>query len=223
MSRAFTYFNSLASDIMLGQLTQALNRNVVAENATGFKTPAIKLPPDFDARLKNIKNWWNLDRSEAARRSYIDAFVYEAMNASKARRLIVTAEETVPENNTRLGHGSIDYLVADIDRDTSAPIHNPSVIIEAKKATTFLPNSPPNGENQLLAEMATLWQIKQTQQGFIHGVLSDGRFWKFYEINASSGLFLLTNVYDTEADVTAPIALLSKFFELYDANTSLLM
>lgn len=222
MSRAFSEYNSLSfPQNMLTAISQALNKTIsFQDNSVPNIVNPVQLPPDFTTRLTNIKNWWNLDRSEAARRSYIDPFVYEAMGQSKSPSLIVTAEEYIASNSTQLGHGYLDYLVSAINKDTTTPIYSPSIIIEAKVSIV---GDPPNGQNQLLAEMVTLWQMKQTQQGYTHGVLTDGRFWKFYEMHMSAGLILMSPVYDSEGDISQTIVVVSflqKFFAMYDSGNS---
>lgn len=221
MSRAFSYYNSQSFQPgMLAVISQALNQPITFQDNSVPKVNAVQLPPDFTTRLNNILKWWNLDRSEAARRTFIDAFVYEAMDKSKSPSLIVTAEEAIAPNLTRLGHGYLDYLLSAIDRSTTTPIYSPSIIIEAKASFA---GEPPNGQNQLLAEMVTLWQIKQAQQGYTRGVLTDGRFWKFYEMHMSAGFILMSPSYDAQADISQTIGVVSflaKFFAMYDSGNS---
>jgi hypothetical protein len=221
MSRAFSDYNSLSFQNMLAAISQALNKTIsFQDNSAPVIANPVQLSPDFTIRRTNIKDWWNLDRSEAARRSYIDPFVYEAMDKSESESLIVTAEEYIASNSTQVGNGYLDYLVSAIDEHTTIPIYNPSIIIEAKVS---IAGDPPNGQNQLLAEMVTLWQIKETQQGYTRGVLTDGRFWKFYEMHMSPGLILMSPVYDSEGDISqiiGVVSFLAKFFAMYDSGNS---
>jgi hypothetical protein len=221
MSIAFSDYNNLNSQNMLAAISQALNMTIASQDDSHpIIGDPVQLPPDFTTRLTNIKDWWNLDRSEAARRSYIDPFVYEAMDKSESESLIVTAEEHIASNLTQFGHGYLDYLVSAIDAHTTTPIYNPSIIIEAKLS---IAGDPPNGQNQLLAEMVTLWQIKQTQQGYTRGVLTNGRFWKFYEMHMSAGLILMSPVYDSLGDISQTrgvVSFLAKFFAMYDSGNS---
>jgi hypothetical protein len=218
MSIAFADFNNLNSQNMLTAISQALNKNITIQDNSGpNNVNPVQLPTDFTTRLAKIKEWWNLDRSEAARRSYIDPFVYEAMKASKSGSLIVTPEEGIPANLTQFGHGYLDYLVSAIDAETATPINSPSIIIEAKRSIAGI---PPDGQNQLLAEMVTLWQIKQTKQGYTRGVLTDGRSWKFYEMYMSTGLILMSPVYDSEdlPQAVTVASFLAKFFAMYNSG-----
>lgn len=222
MSQPFSYFNALPTATVLGQLSQALfplGGAVQFTDDVHPKLPGVRVPDDFLQRLQNIRNWWNLDRSEAARRTYIDAFIYLAMDYAQSTSLIVTPEEYIAPNLLRLGAGYLDYLLAAINRQTTAPIYNPSVIIEAKAS---LAGATPDGQNQLLVEMVTLWQIEQTQQGLTHGVLTDGRFWKYYEMHMSAGTILATPLYDSNdlQQMPAVLGLLAKFFKLYNSSSS---
>jgi hypothetical protein len=178
----------------------------------------VQLSDEFAARLANTRNWWNLDRSEASRRTYIDNFIYYAIGLSRSNTLIVTPEENIAPNTARLGSGRIDYLLSAINAQTAVPIYNPSVVIEAK---AFLGGAA-LGENQLLAELMTLWQITPSQQGFTHGVLTDGRFWKFYEWNMASGDIFGSVIYDSqdEQGLIATMSILTKFFRNYDSGNS---
>lgn len=221
MASPFSYYNSLPFDSMKDGVGGVIHQNVQFLDNQSPKIPAVRLSEDFDERLRNIKNWWNLDRSEAARRTYIDAFVYEAMAKSKSPSLIVTAEEYVANNAAWLGYGYFDYLLSAIDRDSGRPIYTPSIVIEAK---AYIPGNPLYGQNQLLAEMVTLWQIKGTD--ITRGVLTDGRFWKFYELNMTTGFLPASIFYDTETGeehLTAVVGLLNKFFNMYQSSTSALI
>jgi hypothetical protein len=221
-SKAFSYYNTLSAQTMRDGIAGALGKPLTYQDDVNPHPPGIHLTEDIVNRLKNIQNWWNLDRSEAARRAYIDAFVYEAMVKSKAPSLIVTAEEFISPDRTRAGHGYLDYLVSPIDADTGRPFYTPSVIIEAK---AFIPGNLVNGQNQLLAEMLTVWQIKQTSQGFTHGVLTDGRFWKFYEMHMISSYLFASPFYDAAeiAQLTNVVGMIAKFFAMYDSGNSAFM
>ncbi|HEX8175065.1 MAG TPA: hypothetical protein VF543_08100 [Pyrinomonadaceae bacterium] len=221
MSNPFSDFNALSRVNMLTGIANALFPGGGTVTFTDDLVPAfsrIQLTDDFVTRLTNTRNWWNLDRSEASRRTYIDNFIYYAMALSRSQSLIVTPEESIAPNMARIGSGRIDYLLSAINENTAVPIYNPSVIIEAK---AFLGDAPV-GENQLLAEMMTLWQITASQQGLAHGILTDGRYWKFYEIAMASGYIFASRIYDSRNDqgLITIMSVLTKFFRLYDSGNS---
>jgi len=134
------------------------------------------IPDYLRQSLDNIESRWNLDRSEAARRTYIDLFLHEAINSTHAnRRAIITVEENIPYSSNIVGHGRLDYIISAIDASTKTPIYVPSIVIEAKKSVSN------NDIWQLLGAMVTVKQLaaNSSQGSCPPGILTDGRYWIF--------------------------------------------
>lgn len=225
MAKSFSSFS--ASDAQA--IAQGFN-----PNATGFifsdpATPTYvqaRVPGQFflDAR-KNIESRWNLDRSEAARRVYVDLYLHEAIHDGTFSS-IITVEEYLAQDNNYLGFGFLDYIVSSISNDGAVQYH-PSIVIEAKKGMDSLPNRA-KYEWQLLAEMATLKQRSNLKRNFYYGILSDGRFWSFYSVAAlverktNQVPVMRSPLYDTRLDdsgqkddLTLVLGALRKWMQLY--------
>ena len=54
--------------------------------------PSVNLPVSVTQSLGDIQDLWNLDRSEAARRVYIDSWMTSAIVAARNGTSIITAE-----------------------------------------------------------------------------------------------------------------------------------
>ncbi len=133
---------------------------------------------EFMERLGKVQAYFNLDRSEAARRIYIDQFILEALERSESQSLIITPEENIAADRARVGHGPLDYLASAIDSETENPIYWPSVVIEAKRGHQKLNHA----FWQMLAQIFTLHQVTEKNELF-RGVASDGRYWTFAELH----------------------------------------
>jgi hypothetical protein len=162
--------------------------------------PNIKLSDGFVNTVQLIKSRWNLDRSEAARRVYVDAFLQEALQDATIQS-IITVEENIVDNGQVLGAGYLDYIVAAIAGGKVQ--YEPSVIIEAKKGmtTTVIREQY---QWQLLAEMSSAINSPKVKRDYCYGILTDGRFWSFYTVGGAAGANKLVPVwrsklYDTEA------------------------
>lgn len=138
---------------------------------------------DFRLRLSTIQSRFNLDRSEASRRIFIDAFLVECLNHGAKPAAIVTAEHTIARDNNKLGHGRLDYLISSIQQGGLVS-YLPSIVIEAKKSNiAAAAGLSTNGAYQLIAEMVTLAQLQSSRlPPFLRGILTDGRHWQFIEI-----------------------------------------
>ncbi|MEX0955626.1 MAG: hypothetical protein WDZ83_10480 [Rhizobiaceae bacterium] len=144
-------------------------------------------------RFMTIITRCNSDSSEAARRIAIDLFVVEALTDS--RHGILTAERSFPIDATKIANGSLDYLISSIEYEGDIILF-PSIVIEAKKK---------NGQMaralwQLLAELARMYQdygtAYQSMPQFLRGIVTDGRFWQFIEVDTVGGVVYQTDDLD---------------------------
>ncbi len=232
MSLNFAWYNGVDSSDMIGQLQLALYPLGQSPKLNPDLNPTVsaQVPSTFATTLQNIANWWNLPRSQAARDTLIDAYIYQAMVLGTSPGLMVSCEEFIAENNKRMGDGAISYLFSAINSGTSTPIYSPSIALEAQKSIIPLPagmDTEPNGQNIVLAEMATLWQLGNLQTGCNRGVLTDGQYWVFYEIQFQQEQFILNSTvsYDTDnsSGVASVLGLLSRFFVNFSSSTSQLL
>jgi len=154
-------------------------------NATPQAIAVNALSDAFSVQLTNIKSRFNLDRSESARRVYIDVFLHEAL-PSAAREAIITIEEAI--SAAAIGQGTVDYIVAAVLAGSETVQYQPSIIIEAKKGMSTVALRD-GYQWQLLAEMAAAKECYDATPGAIknrghyYGVLSDGRYWTFYSVS----------------------------------------
>lgn len=204
-------------------------------SATGFKFPDPGLVPkpnrkqlggvptdDFKSVIGQIQSRWNLDRSESARRVYLDAFLHEAVRKATFNS-IVTVEDSVAAGAF---NGMIDYIVSAIDAQTRMPIYRPSLVFEAKKKMET--TAAVDGYRwQLLAEIGALRAAKPVGGGdFCCGALSDGRYWCFFSVGTvlQQGNKLLvqsSKLYDTAADGSGAgdvLCVLAYWLEHYTAS-----
>lgn len=223
MSDAFSSFNNLTRNDM--------NRRYGLQymKDKSLKYHVTKLSGDFVQRLFKIQQWWNLDRSEDTRRTWVDAFLYESILKTQQPTLIITAAENIPSSNNTIGHGYLDYILSLIDAQTKMPIYTPSIVIETKKSITLKTDQSYDGENQLLAEMITLHQIKKSNTDLMRGILTDGRQWIFYEMNMTGKTVYRTTLYDIGDDLInndeplrKVIGILNKFISEYNSRDMLI-
>lgn len=174
----------------------------------------------FVASIREVAERWNLDRSESARRVYVDMFIHEALRGA-IKSAIVTVEDYV---NTAIGNGYIDYIVSAIDFNSQTPVYEPSIVIEAKKGMSDTGKRDAY-QWQLLAEMAGVKQASNTPRHNYYGILTDGRYWCFYGVGSTTNRnnqvsVLRSRLYDTWADddeqsLKIVLGALRKWYEQY--------
>jgi len=160
--------------------------NIIIDGGQAAHADNRRISEDFIDRLTAIKECFNLDRSEAARRTFIDAFLIEALKQSSTRRAIVTQEHSV-RDPTKFGNGEIDYVVGHLVIQPGAqdaePHLIPSVIMEAKKGNQAM------DAGQLIATMITAVQLGVAAgtalPEFIPGIMTDGRTWFFVQFGTA--------------------------------------
>ena len=177
-----------------------LRDNAMNNSTSGI--PRENMPQAMVQMLTSVQDLWNLDRSEAARRVYINAWITQAMAAARNGTCIVTPEETIAATlggpGALPGHGRIDYLICEMVAGpigAVVPEYAPSVIIEAKLDLSVAAFS---GVGQLVAELETL-RVKKANYGDdpLRGVVTDGRRWRFVELLPINKDVSLTPLYDT--------------------------
>lgn len=220
MSVAFSAYNGMTLAATLGNIDTAFGWG--APNNVGLNTNAGIVIPyagmgagNLAVDLPAIQGRWNCDRSEENRRVYIDAFIRYILEnfAGIPGTLIVTCEENIPAAGGagvafggQIGHGKPDYLFSQLlipagpPGGNPTPRWNPSIVLEAKLDINSNGNHD-YGENQLIAQMATARQMSIAQviapNQYQRGILTDGRYWRFYEFDFNGRSFVRTNAYDT--------------------------
>ncbi len=202
---------------------------LVADSHVG-NVGLVAVPAMLTNILPTITGRWNIDRSEANRRVYVDAFVNAVADTWAAAlpfALMITCEENVAASGARYGHGRLDYLFSALMFGTTIPLWSPALVIEAKLDLNHGGAAANYGEPQLLGEIVTVRQlgVAAGQGGglnFLRGVLTDGRFWRFYEIDETNGNIQRSHAVDTTADggMTRVVRTLRKFMINYSAGGS---
>lgn len=192
--------NAFASNV---DFTNYTFSELTKETIRNSSIAAVDLPGTVRETLTHIKNLWNLDRGETARRVYIDAWVTSAIVAVRDGTVIITAEEFFelsiqpPAGAPQRGTGRMDYLICEMALTVGGvvPVYAPSLIIEAKAK---LHNNPYNGVGQLVAEIDTV----RDEAGYnnpLRGIVTDGRYWRFVEVDPNTNYVYFTDRYDTGA------------------------
>lgn len=221
MSIGFSHFNyafivanpanTIANDLGYGG---GANVNVVTNAAPVI--PNTTVPPALVNQLAYVTARWG-NTLESERRILIDAFVQAILEPMAPPVVIpggevvpgvipgvlrVTAEQNVAAGGGHTGHGRYDYLIARpilnfAGNPTAENFFRPGLIIEAK---ANLGVGGDFGQWQLCAELATAYQLAGWLRRRTRGVLSDGRFWRFYELDCGFALpapvLTRTNAYD---------------------------
>ena len=164
--------------------------------------PRANMPDAMVQMLTSVQDLWNLDRSEAARRVYINAWITQSMAAARNGTCVITPEETIAATlggpGALPGHGRIDYLICEMVAGPMlgavVPEYAPSVIIEAKLDLSIAAFS---GVGQLVAELETLRVKANYGTDPLRGVITDGRHWRFVELLPLHHDVSLTPLYDT--------------------------
>lgn len=236
MSIAFNNFNALGGGATLLHIAAGLGLGPLAAANSAVPiggVPAWPVPAALAARLGDIANRWRLGLTEANQRVLIDEFIYEVLfgpagfTPAMPPALHVTAERNVAVGGVagavapggQIGHGRFDYLVSG---NAFAVNFIPSVVIEAK---LNLGAGMDFGQEQLMAQMATTRQIGFVVRNYLRGILSNGRFWRFYEFDVPGNIIRRTNpVLDaTVAGQQTHIAqLIRDFFCSYNAAFQIL-
>ena len=187
-------------------------------------------PPGIGGHLAFIQGRWNCDRSEDNRRVYIDAILHAILQGvGIPPPLIVTCQENIAAvaGGGQLGHGYPDYVISALFGGGLIPQWNPSVIVEAKLDLTNGGAAAHNfGENQLIAQLTTAAQLAAGAGlgGLINyqrGILTDGQFWRFYELFIPTNQFRRSRHYDITVGADTPrIFRLVRRFILNYANNA---
>ncbi len=154
-----------------------------------------------------VSRWWF--NYEAGRRSIVDVFLRLVLQRQDHATLGIYPEYRITPNmfNNQIGHGPLDYLISTqgmaplvrfynllnqnvLNQPPFPAVTNPdllqSFVVEAKRD---LQTQAQEGELQLAAQLATLWQQMNRNAGnqavYFKGILTDGRFWTFYQFNAN--------------------------------------
>lgn len=207
MSTAFSVLNGAAlNHVALGAALAVAGGGPTAmvPDAAIANVGAAAVPAHLVAALPTVLNRWNIDRSEANRRVYVDAYlnaVLRQWNANIPFALMVTCEENIGMSAARYGHGRLDYLLSAL-MGVVIPLWSPALIIEAKLNLNHGGAATNYGEHQLIGEIVTVRQLgvaagQAPGQVFLRGILTDGRFWRFYEINAVTGQIQRSHALDT--------------------------
>lgn len=189
-------------------------------------------PAGLAANLAWIRGRWNTDRSEDNRRVYIDAVFHQIIGGGGIPpALIVTCQENIAAigGAGQLGHGYPDYLISALFGGGIIPQWNPSLIVEAKlnmnAAGTF-----DSGQNQLIAQLTTAAQIAAGAGlgglvNYQRGMLTDGRYWRFYELFIPANIFRRSRHYDIliAADQLRIFRLVRRFMLHYNNNAAWLV
>jgi hypothetical protein len=190
----------------------------------------VAVPAMLNNIVPTITGRWNIDRSEANRRVYVDAFlnaVVHTWNAAIPVPLMITCEETIGASGARYGHGRLDYLLSALMAMAVIPLWSPSFIIEAKLDLNQGGAAADYGEPQLLAEIVTVRQLgvaagQGLGNNFLRGALTDGRFWRFYEIDEILGTIRRSPALDTaDGGMITVVRILRKFMINWNAAGSL--
>lgn len=238
-SVAFNAFNGLGQAATLAAAGPALGLGGAAPPVltTAYPGPvwpgAWAGPAGLIANLAWIAGRWNLDRSEDGRRVYIDAVIHAILGGGgMPAGLIVTCQEHVAAaaGAGQLGHGYPDYLISNLFAGGNAPQWNPSIIIEAKVNLAAGGAANSYGECQLMAMLVTANQLAAVAAlgGMINyqrGILTDGRFWRFYELFVPLAQFRRTPAYDLTvvADQLRILRRVRRFLLNYNNNAGWLM
>lgn len=147
--------------------------NVVTEDGEPKRTKQ-HVTDEFIGYLNTIRKYFYLDRSEAARRTFIDAFIIKALQLSKASTAIVVQEHEIKQSNRTIGHGKMDYLICEVVEE---PKLAPSIVIEAKKGNT------PMDAGQLISAMISTLEVADSKRlkipTYCGGIMSSGETWFF--------------------------------------------
>ena len=231
MSVAFNTLNAAGlNHVALGA---ALGLGGATNRATGAvgNIGGVAVPAMLTNIIPTITGRWNIDRSEANRRVYVDSFlnaVVHTWNGAIPVPLMITCEETIAANVALYGHGRLDYLLSALMFGVVIPLWSPSIVIEAKLNLNHLGAGTDYGEHQLIGEIVTVRQLglaagQGLGNNFLRGVLTDGQFWRFYEINEVNGTIQRSPALDTTVDgnSTTVVRILRKFMLNWNAAGSL--
>lgn len=174
--------------------------NYIFRELNARRLGTTELPRELSLYLSKLQEYWVLDGREAVRRTYLDPWINFAIIATGSNRLVISAEEWIMDNGNNI-HGSADYLVGEKDMGGHV-LWAPSLILEAKRMETLsAPAEKYNGVGQL---SATMYAAKDSRgyEGSLRGFVSDGRFWRFIEMDERSMLVSMTDLLDAGAPST---------------------
>jgi hypothetical protein len=235
---AFNAFNGLGQAATLAAAGPALGLAGAAPAVLTTANPGPAFgawagPAGLIANLAWIAGRWNLDRSEDGRRVYIDAVIHAILaGVGMPAGLIVTCQEHVAAvaGAGQLGHGYPDYLISVLFAAGVVPQWNPSIIIEAKVNLAAGGALNDYGECQLMAMLVTASQLAAGLAlggliNFQRGILTDGQFWRFYELFVPLAQFRRTPAYDLTVAADQPRILrrVRRFLLNYNNNAGWLM
>ena len=150
--------NGVFAGTAFGSYTfRELSNNTMNNSTDGI--PRVNMPQAMVQMLTSVQDLWNLDRSETARRVYIDAWITQAIAAARNGTCIITPEETIAANCGRAwraprprGDSTTSFARwwRGLCLGAVVPEYAPSVIIEAKLDLSV---SAFSGVGQLVAEL----------------------------------------------------------------------
>jgi hypothetical protein len=234
-SAAFSSFNGAGGFLATvgAQLAAGGAATLLTAAAPGPAYGAWAGPGILPAHLTYVVNRWNCDRSEDNRRVYVDAVLHAVLSGGgMPAALVVTCQESVAPipGGGQMGHGYLDYLLSALFIGGIVPRWNPSVIIEAKLNLAQGGAANDYGQEQLISEMVTARQLAIAAaagavSNYQRGVLTDGRNWRFYELDAPNATIRRSRPYDitVAADYPRLLRLFRKFLKKWDDNTGWLV
>jgi hypothetical protein len=194
-------------------------------NRGGINVPATVVPAGIANQLALIAARWR-STSEAERRVMIDAYLIEVATAAGLpanpriwleRSMGAGGAGAAPGGalfpaNAQIGHGPLDYIWS--RPGVGGPRWTRSTIVEAKRG---LGGNGQRGQWQVAAQMATGRQVQGSNARRLRGILTDGRYWRFYQLDCRRGRLHRTVAYDANVggQQTTIVRLTQKFLRYY--------
>jgi hypothetical protein len=193
--------------------------------------PAVAVPAGIVNQITNMLNPRWLAVREAERRVYVNAVLENVavMAGLPANGRIMQEPSAASDGlisgtggagftaGAQIGNGRPDYIFA--DPINNGPLWGNSFVIEVKD--NLGPNSD-NGQWQLAAEMATTNQLTAVPRRYRTGILTDGRMWRFYQLDTQLGQLQRTAALNLGivGHRTAIVRTIYKFFNTYSNDVN---